>query len=114
MRSVANPRGFAAHRLQVKDHESRITCRATFVTRYLSLITALLRADSRPGIGETFSGFGDELPIVGGRVQRELEDAVGVGVADFAVGDRDNKRAMTFSAGANDEFANPVFGAKRS
>ena len=43
-------------------------------------------------------------------MQRELEDAERVGVADFAVENRDNKWAMTFSAGADDEFADPVLG----
>src|SRR5713101_3013009 len=73
-------------------------------------VTASLRTESRPGIAETFSGFRDEFPIVGVGMQRELEDAERVGVADFAVENRDNKWAMTFSAGADDEFADPVLG----
>jgi hypothetical protein len=71
---------------------------------------ALLGTLPRAGIGEALSGFGDEFPIVGGRVQRELEDAESVGVAGFAGAQRNDERAMISSAGADDEFADAVRG----
>jgi hypothetical protein len=43
-------------------------------------------------------------------VQRELEDAERVGIADFAGRQRDDERAMISSAGADDEFADAVRG----
>ena len=49
---------------------------------------------------EGFAGFGDEFPIVGGGVEGQLEDAEGVGVSDFASGQRISEGAMVFAAGA--------------
>ena len=61
---------------------------------------------------ERFAGFGDEFPIVGGGVEGQLEDAEGVGVADFASGQRISEGAMVFAAGAGDEFADAGRGEK--
>ena len=54
-----------------------------------------LLAESFPGVysvtvagtrvGECLAGFGHELPIIGGWVQCQFEDPIGIGVAHFTV-----------------------------
>ncbi|HXZ11676.1 MAG TPA: hypothetical protein VEG64_04720 [Candidatus Sulfotelmatobacter sp.] len=49
------------------------------------------------GIAECLAGFGDEIPIVGGDVEGQLEEPEAVGVAGFAGGQRVAEGAMIFA-----------------
>jgi len=62
------------------------------------------------GVGEGFAGFGEELPVVGVRMESEFEDAEGGGVADLGVGLGGAEGTMVFAAGADDEFADAAGG----
>ena len=60
------------------------------------------------GVGERLAGLGDELPVVACGVQRQLEDAVGRGVAHLAVWRDRGDRGVVLAAGADDELADPA------
>src|SRR5438552_3720628 len=62
-------------------------------------------AGRRPGVGERGPGLGNELPVVTGRLQRELEHAEGGAVPDLAAGDRRPEPVVAAAAGADDERA---------
>src|SRR5919198_4062704 len=59
-----------------------LRARRTTPTEHLGRSVAVLRAR----IGEGLPRFGDEAPVVGVWVKRELQNPVGVGVAHLAVG----------------------------
>src|SRR5258708_15044277 len=67
-------------------------------------------AGAAAGIGEALPLFGNKLPVVGTRLEGELQYAKGRGIAQFAVGLRRAERAGSLAAGANDEFANAALG----
>src|SRR5258708_32409430 len=67
-------------------------------------------AGAAAGIGEALPLFGNKLPVVGTRLEGELQYAKGRGIAQFAVGLRRAERAVILAAGANDEFANAALG----
>src|SRR6267378_1804283 len=69
-----------------------------------------LVAFAAAGIGETLPGFGNELPVISVGLERELQDAEGSRIAQFAVGLWRAERAVILAAGANDEFANAAHG----
>jgi hypothetical protein len=94
------------------EHENRRRVeQALFYVRRkcLSLVTG-----TAAGIGEAFACFGSELPIVGVGLARELQDAEGCRVAQFAVGLWRAERAVILAAGASNEFANAARGSRAS
>src|SRR5258708_9475921 len=62
-------------------------------------------ARAAAGIGETLPCFGNELPVISVGLERELQDAEGSRIAQFAVGLWRAERAVILAAGANDKFA---------
>src|SRR5258708_40061541 len=73
-----------------------------------------LLAFAAPVIGEAVPGFGNELPVVGVGLERELQDAEGSRIAQFAVGLWRAERTVILAAGANDEFADAARGIGRA
>src|SRR6266851_6378998 len=67
-------------------------------------------AGAAAGIGEALPLFGNKLPVVGTRLEGELQYAKGRRIAQFAVGLWRAERAVILAAGANDEFANAAHG----
>src|SRR5688572_94451 len=65
-------------------------------------------ARSAAGVGERGAGFGDELPVVAGRMKRELEDAERVVVYHLAVYARRVHDRVFFSPRTNDEAPDAV------
>src|SRR5260370_33503943 len=76
------------------------------------LTIAVARADA--GIGEALPCFGNELPVISVGLERELQDAEGGGIAQFAVGLWRAERTVILAAGANDEFADAARGIGRA
>src|SRR5882724_12383263 len=66
----------------------------------------MTRAASR--VGEGFAGNGDELPVVAGGAQRQLEDSQGRVVEHLGVGYRRVDHEQTAAAGTGDELTDPV------
>src|SRR5260370_3330453 len=73
-----------------------------------------LVAFAATGIGEALPGFGNELPVVGVGLERELQDAKSCRIAQFAVGLWRAERTVILAAGANDKFANAARGICRA
>ena len=73
--------------------------------KFLNLVTG-----ATAGIREAFPRFGNELPVVGAGLERELQDAKGCRIAQFADGLRGAERAVILATGADDEFANAARG----
>src|SRR5216683_1985953 len=73
-----------------------------------------LVAFAATGIGEALPGFGNELPVISVGLERELQDAEGRGIAQFAVGLWRAERTVILAAGANDEFADAARGIGRA
>src|SRR3954453_3957659 len=67
-------------------------------------------ADPVPGIAEGFAGLGNKLPVVAGRVQRQLDDAERESIAHLAVGDWCAERVVILAARADNELANAARG----
>ena len=63
-------------------------------------------AGAGAAIREGSAGDRDELPVVAGRAEGELQHSVRVAIAHFAVGDRNGDGIMTLTAGTCDELAN--------
>src|SRR4051812_2725066 len=55
-------------------------------------------------VGERPARLGDEAPLVAARMQGELEDAEGIGVADLAVRLYQARRSVVPATGADDEL----------
>ena len=66
----------------------------------------MTRAASR--VGEGLAGNGDELPVVAGGAQRQLEDSEGGVVEHLGVGHRRVDHEQTAAAGTGDELADPL------
>ena len=62
-------------------------------------------AGLRARIGEGLSEFRNELPVITGRVQRQLEDPKGGGVSQLAVRSHGRDGGVIGAAGPNNEFA---------
>src|SRR5712664_524015 len=73
-----------------------------------------LVAFAATGIGETLPCFGNELPVISVWLERELQDAEGSRIAQFAIGLWRAERAVILAAGANDEFADAARGIGRT
>src|SRR6266851_5507312 len=73
-----------------------------------------LVAFAATGIGEALPGFGNELPVVGVGLERELQDAEGSRIARFAIRFWRAEGAVILAAGANDEFADAARGVGRA
>src|SRR5258708_12011923 len=67
-------------------------------------------ARAATGIGEALPGFGNELPVISIGLERELQDAEGSRIAQFAIGLWRAERAVILAACANNEFADPPRG----
>src|SRR6266852_610821 len=63
-------------------------------------------AGAGAGIGEALPCFGDELPVIAVRLERELQNAESCGLANFAVGFWFAEGPVVFAASADDKFAN--------
>src|ERR1700722_10343441 len=61
-------------------------------------------------IDEGLACFGNKLPIVSARMQRELQDAETIRATDFAVRMRWTKRALIFAARAGNKFSDSALG----
>jgi len=59
-------------------------------------------------IGEGLAGFRDELPIITGRVQRQLKNPKGGRIAYQAVCRHGNDRGMIGASGPNNKFADAI------
>src|SRR5260370_971714 len=71
-------------------------------------------ARAAAGIGEALPCFGNELPVISVGLERELQDAEGGGIAQFAIGLWRGERAVILAAGAHDEFADAARGIGRA
>ena len=71
-------------------------------------------ARAAAGIGEALPCFGNELPVISVGLERELQDAEGRGIAQFAIGLWRAEGAVILAAGANDEFADAARGIGRA
>jgi len=60
----------------------------------------------RARIGEGLARFRYKLPIVAARVQRQLENAEGVGIANFAVGENGGQGGVVGAAAPHNKLAN--------
>src|SRR5260370_6609645 len=76
------------------------------------LTIAVARADA--GVGEDLPCFGNELPVISVGLERELQDAEGGGIAQFAIGLWRAERAVILAAGTHDEFADAARGIGRA
>lgn len=72
--------------------------------------TWLRVANAFAGIMEDSSGDGDEFPAVFSWRERQVQDAIGLVVADFAVGLGGSERRVTASPSADDDFADAMLG----
>src|SRR4029077_7824268 len=82
----------------------------SLLQEFRALEFAVLVASAAARVRKGFPGFGNKLPVVSTGTQRQLQDAEGCGVADFAVGVRRPKWPMVLAARAHDEFANATLG----
>src|ERR1700737_145852 len=73
---------------------------------------SVARAAAR--IGKALPCFGNELPVISVGLERELQDAEGSRIAQFAVGLWRAERAVILAAGADNEFANATRGIGRA
>src|SRR5260370_13893145 len=71
-------------------------------------------ARAAAGMGEALPCFGNELPVISVGLERELQDAEGGGIAQFAIGLWRAERAVILAAGAHDEFADAARGIGRA
>src|SRR5258708_8479437 len=71
-------------------------------------------ARAAAGIGETLPCFGNELPVISIGLERELQDAEGSRIAQFAIGLWRAERAVILAACANNEFADAARGVGRA
>src|SRR5712664_2208671 len=71
-------------------------------------------ARAAAGIDETLPCFGNELPVISVGLERELQDAEGGGIAQFAIGLWRAERAVILAAGAHNEFADAARGIGRA
>ncbi len=65
-------------------------------------------AGTTSAIREGHTGLWHELPVIASGLKRQLDDAKGVVVAHFAIGDCRLHRVMVLAAGADHELANPA------
>lgn len=75
---------------------------------FLTCAGKLLVADTTAAVAECAASYGDELPIIARRVEREFEDAPGGAVAHFAVGNWRIKTTQERAARADDERVNAI------
>src|SRR5260370_5165137 len=80
----------------------------------LSAADPILVTRAAAGIGEGLPCFGHEFPVVGVWLKRELENAEGRRIAQFAVGLWRAEWAVILAAGADDEFTNAALGIGRA
>src|SRR5579859_4330543 len=85
-------------------------CFAGGIQQRVDFSSAASVAGAAAGIFEGLPFLGNELPVVAGSPESELEHAECGGVADFAVGFHWAKRAMVLAASANDELADAADG----
>src|SRR5260370_12806232 len=84
--------------------------RCMFLRENLKLSVARAAA----GLGEALPCFGNELPVISVGLERELQDAEGGGIAQFAIGLWRAERAVILAAGTHDEFADAARGIGRA
>lgn len=67
-------------------------------------------ADAIPGIAESAAGHRNEFPTIFSGRQRQLQDAIGSVVADFAVGFGVAERGVAAPSSADNDFTDAVLG----
>src|SRR5438093_8354442 len=97
-----NPRVVPIPKLNAVASSNRLT---TFVPMW-SMAAACWSsmAPAAPGVGETVTDDGHELPRIAARPQRQLQHAIGRAVANLAIGQRWPEPIMATSSRADDKL----------